>query len=49
MEPTLQVLNDLERDGVDRPTLDKAYYRAREEAERVLRDEIGDPTPVRLA
>jgi hypothetical protein len=43
------ILDGLERDGVDRPMLDNAYYRARDEAERTLRREIGDPAPVQLA
>jgi hypothetical protein len=43
------ILDVLTEEGHDRAAVDEAYYRARSAAERTLRDELGDPTPVRLA
>ncbi len=43
------ILEALVGEGLDRAEVDQAYYRARDLAERTLRDELGDPSPVRLA
>jgi len=43
------ILDALVGEGLDRAVVDQAYYRARDTAERTLRDELGDPSPVRLA
>ena len=43
------VLDMLVGEGLDRSSVDQAYYHARAMAERNLIDELGDPTPVRLA
>lgn len=43
------ILDALVSDGADRTMLDQAHYRARDTAERTLREEVGDRTPVRLA
>ena len=43
-----QILEMLVAEGLDRAGVDEAYYRARNTAESTLRDELGDPTPVRL-
>jgi hypothetical protein len=43
------ILDALTAAGRDRAGVDDAYYRARSTAERTLCEELGDPTPVRLA
>lgn len=43
------ILDALAADGLDRVEIDQAYYRARDRAERMVRHELGDPSPVRLA
>jgi len=45
----ISILDALAGEGLDRMDLETAYYTARATAERTLRDELGDPTPVRLA
>lgn len=45
----VHILDVLAGEGLNRASIDKAYYRARSTAERTLRDELGDPAPVRLA
>ncbi|MFA6112393.1 MAG: hypothetical protein WC729_00310 [Sphingomonas sp.] len=43
------ILDILVGEGLDRGNVDQAYYLARNTAERTLRAELGDPSPVRLA
>jgi hypothetical protein len=43
------ILDTLVGEGLDRGSVDQAYYLARNTAERTLRAELGDPSPVRLA
>jgi hypothetical protein len=43
------ILDALVEEGFDRSSVDQAYYRARNMAERTLREELGDPSPVPLA
>jgi hypothetical protein len=44
-----RILDALVEEGFERASVDQAYFRARTIAERVLREELGDPSPVRLA
>jgi hypothetical protein len=45
----MHILHALVEAGLDRASVDQAYYRARNIAKRTLREELGDPSPVPLA